>query len=320
MRAILVALGICCVGFASASFDLMLLGDNTTAGAQRVVRYDPVNRVVLGSFGTGFFNGSIQDIAVDMSTNRAYVLDSGGYVRTFDYYTGDLLQMSYVTSNYNQISFDTVSNRVLFSNASGPLSLPAKAYTTTFSTVQNYAPSYGVYGNMARRTDGNYYAYWDLNPGTSSIIVPRMFNVTTGAVSGSGSSSAGVGAMRGTVIGNDNRFYGLHLSGGNLNLYFCNTNSSGIIGGAALMMGLGGTTFDNQDMAWGHGNVGYILDGNEISTYYSGVGIAGTQTLSFATGANIRGMALVIAPEPGEFLALGVGLCGLILRRRKRNS
>lgn len=320
MRAITLALGICCVGLASASFDLMLLGDNTTAGAQRVVRYDPVNRVVLGSFGTGFFNSNIQDIAVDMSANRAYVLDSLGYVRTFDYYTGEFLQMNYVTANYNQITFDSVSGRVLFSSISGPLGLVGKAYTTTFSSAQNYSPNYGVYGNMARRTDGNYYAYWDLNPSTTSFLVPRMFNVTTGVSSGVNSSSVGLGTIRGSLIGNDGRFYGLHLNSGNLNLYYCNTSFSGLVGGAGLMVGLGGTTFDNQDMVWGHGNVGYILDGNEISTYYGGMGIAGTQTLSFATGANIRGMALVIAPEPGQFVALGVGLCGLFLRRRKRDS
>lgn len=320
MRTITIALGICCVGLASASFDLMLLGDNTTGGAQRVVRYDPVNRVVLGSFGTGFLNGNIQDIAVDMSTNQAYVLDNLGTIRVFDYYTGDFLRMAYVSNNYNQISFDSVSNRVLVSNVSGGLGNGARAYSTSLNGVLDFTPETQVYGTLSRRNDGEYYAYWDIIPGAPGILVPRMFDVTTGLASGTASSTAPAGIMRSALIGNDDKFYGLNSNGSSLSLYSCDSTASGLSGNATWIMGLGTTAFTNQKMVWGHGNTAYILDGNIVSSYYSGVGVAGTQTLSFATGTNIRGMALVIAPEPGQFVALGLGLCGLILRRRKRNS
>jgi len=313
---LLFALGL--AGAASASFDLMLLGDNTTAGSQRVVRYDPVNRVVLGSFGTGMINSNIQDIAVDMNTNKAFVLDSVGYMRVFNYYSGELLQMGFVGSSYNQMSYDTVLDRLMLSAYNGVLNLNAKAYSSSLTLLQNYAPNYGVYGTVARRTDGNYYAYWDLNPGTSSTLVPRIFNVSTGVTSGSASSFVGVGQVRGTAIGADSRFYGLQLASGNLALVGCNTNTTGITSTGTTFVNFGATSFDNQDLATGHGNIMYVLDGATITTCYSGSTIAGEQTVTFATGANIRGMALVIAPEPGQYLAFGVGIAGLLIRRKKR--
>lgn len=118
----------------------------------------------------------------------------------------------------------------------------------------------------------------------------------------------------------DNLFLGLAKIGTDLKIYSNLTDPGNFVGGPVSAYDLRAAVGTSYDMANGHGTLIYVLDGNKISAVSMGPVITGlgTQTLSFATAANIRGMAMVVDPEPGTFIALGIGI-GAMIRRRKVN-
>lgn len=317
-----------CSGFASATFDLMLLGDNTNVGASRVVRYDPVNRVVLGGFGDGFINSPITDIAVDQATNRAFVLDSTNIIRSFNYNTGAFLDLISIGTSpsgpYSTLDFDAVSNRLFAGVGGGGNTNLNRVVAGDFSTNLGVAPfATGSFsflaGGTVRRPGGNWVASWS-SEGSSNTISVTQFNGSTFVASGVVTSSINANAgnrARSAIFAADGRFMGLRTFGGNTELLTIGTSATGFVGGITTQQVFTGAAA-NLEMVNGHDELVYMLNGTTITSYHTGYNvIAGTQTLGFASAANIKGMAIVIAPEPGSMIALGAGVLALVKRRKK---
>lgn len=305
---------------AHATFDMMLLGDNTTAGNQRVVRYDPINRVVLGSFGQGFLNDNIVDIAVDQATNRAFVVQDTGGVRVFNYNTGEYLSSFAPNSAYNNISFDSTLGHLIFANGSGGFTNPGRTYNTSGSVVGSMVGNMSTAG-IRHPSGGSFFASWGVNG--ADVVAIRHTNATSAsplATTGAYTFASGNAPVQGLFVGNS--FLGLAKIGTDLRIYSVLTDPGNFVGGPVSALDLGAATGSFYDMANGHGSLIYVQDGNKISTISMSPNVMnlGTQTLSFATSANIRGMAMVVAPEPATLISLGIGIGAMIRKRRTRKS
>lgn len=301
----------------------MLLGDNTTSGSQRIQRYDPVNRVTLGTFGQGLFNQNIQSIAVDSRTTRAYVLDAVGIVRVFNYNTGDFLDAFTTNTTYRSINFDAVSGNLTFGGGFGVGVQSSTIFSTEGAPLVNFANGGDtVYFAPIRRGTDSWFQYWGLNPGFQSVFAARRLDATSGAqLSGSvnGQAVSGGEAVRSSMFFSNGSLGYLRLSAGNLILSGLQAGSNGYIGSTFELANLGASTNENVNMVRGHGEQVYILNGNSLIGYHSGIAVPlGSHTMNFATASNIRGMAIIVAPEPTSLaiISIGFGIAGL-LRRRK---
>ncbi|MBL8048488.1 MAG: hypothetical protein JNJ45_07390 [Chthonomonas sp.] len=302
----------------SASFDLMLLGDNTTAGSQRVMRYDPVSRVALGSFGTGFLNADVTGIATDASTNRAFVLTANGRVTTFNYNTGDYMSTFTISTLYGNIAWDSTSGLLFTGNGGGSGTSPGRGYDSNgVAQVSNT----GSLGTASLRNGASVYRLsWGVNS-VATLVEVQQHALSGGAPTQAVPSAVawtGANVPRAALYSVTNQFLGLTLNAGNLEMWSIPTNSAGTNGSVSLVENFGASTNNNIDMVAGHGPLVYVLNGNQIISYNSTVSLnLGTSTLPFGSATTIGGMAIVLAPEPGGFLAFGVA--ALFLARRKRS-
>ncbi len=303
---------------AYASFDMMLLGDNTTAGAQRVQRYDPINRINLGTFGQGFINSTIQDITVDQANNTAYVLESAGVIKAFNYNSGDYLGGFTVNVLFDSAGFDSNNGRLLIGSGFGGNVTPGRVIDLSGVTLLSLG-GFASYGNPSKKPGENWYGLWTRNAG-STAIVARQYSSTTGANLGSSLDGPllATAIPRNSIFAQDGRFLGLSITSGNLDLYSADSTVSGFSSAPTLLNNFGATTNANVDMVNGHGSLIYILNGTSLIGYDTSFNSTlGTNTLTFATAANIRGMAIVVAPEPGSMIAIGMGIFA-IAKRKKR--
>lgn len=127
--------------------------------------------------------------------------------------------------------------------------------------------------------------------------------------------------MRESVYNAASDFCGVTIRGGNLEYWGLATNGTGFSTGTMNLVRNFGASTGNIAIENGHGSLQYIMNGNTIINYQSsGNFVLGTQTLGFATAANVRGMAVVVAPEPATMAALGLGALALIRRRRQQAS
>ncbi|MCC7103157.1 MAG: PEP-CTERM sorting domain-containing protein [Fimbriimonadaceae bacterium] len=317
MRTLAVSLALVLGSVAFASFDLMLLGDNTTAGAQRVMRYDPVNRVVLGSFGSGFIGGDITSIAVDQVGGRAFVA-TGGLVKVFNYNTGAFLDA--FSSSYGDIEYDAGLNRLTVANGTGSGSDPVRVYDgSTYTELATLTDRY--YSTAAIRRPGtSWYASFGLpaNAATVNAIRNSLAGGSPLPFDAIGPSWSSTNAPRAAIFTNTNQFMGISAdnSTNTTKLWTVDTDTSGFVGGLGVWGSMGAYAA-NANIANGHGSLAYLLMGTNLVTYHTGLQtVLGTQSLGFSS--NIRGMAVVIAPEPGTMIALAAGV-GALLRRRRRS-
>lgn len=309
------------VSFASASFasfDLMLLGDNTVASAGRVVRYDPVNQVVLGSFGSSYINGSVVSIATDPTRNRVFVTTNTSTVSIFNYNSGEYLGGYGIAGAYFQIAYDPTSQILFTGHGEGSGTSPGRGYTDAGVNTINNA---GVYSSTAaiRHPIHGFRTAW---------VMDSIPNVRAGSFALAGGASLALSSVmfawtggegfRASTYSSAGRFVGLNLRAGQLELWGTTYNADGTSATPTLDRSFGASTNSNADLVNGHGSLMYVLNGNQILNYNSASDLVlGAQTLNFASAANIRGMAIVLAPEPGGFL--GLGAAWLFLARRRRS-
>lgn len=318
MKRVCLGLIVAVAANANASFDLMLLGDNTTPGQQRVMRYDPVNRVELGSFGAGFLNDDVVDIAVDKASGRAFVLTSFGSVRAFNYNTGEFLDGFSAGASFDAISFDSSQNRLTFGNGVGGGTSPGFIYdATTFAPLPSLAGRF-ISTAPLRRAGTNWYASFAYMSDSITLGAVRH-SIAGGPPLGSdvvGPAWANFNAPRHAIFTSDQRLMGIssNANANSVNLWTIGTDVNGYTTGVNVGTSLG-VDNSNVHIVNGHGNLAYILMGSTITAYHTGMNSTlGSQTLSFSS--NIRGMAIVLAPEPGTLMAFAFGGFAWIRKRR----
>ncbi len=304
-----------CVASAQASFDLMLLPDQLSGG---IVRYDPVNRIRLGSFATG--NPGNPWHSVNLSNTSGQVYLSGDSTMKFDYSSGTALSsVSYpigvTTSNLNGTRFVEAFGGYYYT------------YDASMGTLGNFQPvlNSSICGlNLA--TDRT------AMMGIDSLgnLVVRVRNDSNGALASQTLATAGnfsnVGAMTlMSQVGSLAIFrYGV-FSGANLNIQTLNVNLTTLSASPSSMALNGFSNTGAVSITRAHD--GFFVIGRDATTptltRIAGVNSSGIVYTSYTTSdirvpTSIWVGANIVAPEPGSMAALGLGLAGL-LKRRKRS-
>lgn len=300
-------------GAAQASFDLMFVVDGATKSVHRV---DPVNGVYLGRVGQGFLNNPLS-VALGPN-NELWVLESNARIRKFNANTGDYLGGWYFTFGVASNAKLRISNNQVFVTSGN---FYASGYLYSFQLNGNQVGSQSYMsltegGNQAQGLAlvGNR-AYVASNQ--SGMSRHLLYDVAANAPYDG--SFVNYSQSFGAAV-NPN-----HLSNTGSNLLMTLGATQGLLLNQSLsaLASFGMTGFTGVGgVAAGHGDLSYIAGmtptGFGLGKYYSNTFDFIAPTTISGTGiTDPRDIAVLIAPEPGSMLALGVGALVLLRRRRQ---
>ena len=312
-----------------ASFELMLL-----PGADgRIYRYDPVNNISLGSYRSG--STAITNIAASTAGLSYGSVSLGSAYYVHEYSTGNASQL---LSGPNQPLTTDISGSTLY--ALTTIGSLVRFDLTTGGTTTTTPLGSGVVWRTGTVLGGRYYA---AGVNGSGNIVLQNINLTTNVVStaitttlpAAGSNRLGkMAAFRNTSYASGEGMFVYQTSGGGFNTLRFNINTDGSFGSSVFQSTLtnfGTANFIPATMA-SHdgfkvvGQDSAVLTNYRINHYSFTTGILTPQTDTFAatggtrTGYELFQPALIVAPEPGTMIALGLGLAGIMRRRTRKPS
>lgn len=302
---------------AFASFELVMVADR---GTKSVHRFDGNTGLYMGQFGNGYLQNPMS-IALDQANNRVFVLDQIGTgngssaatvrVWSFNYNTGEYLnsfspvsgvpytqpQMAYANSQlwighdgtFADLYSDTgnVAGVVNWSGATNPKGLAVDSANSLWAVEGN---------KVYRRTSGGVQSAFTMIGPVSASSPPGQRQLAI-----SGTRALAVGAISFSTFNTAN------LS----TLISANTMATTTVSSYLQLNGAG----------FGHGNIGYVTGVNTGGATGSISRILYNENLvlqTFGSGVLVepRSMAVVVAPEPGSLVAVGLGLVALLRRRR----
>lgn len=303
---------------AFASFELVMVADR---GTKSVHRFDGTTGLYMGQFGNGYLQNPMS-IALDQANNRVFVLDqvgtgsggSGAAVRiwSFNYNTGE-----YLNNFSSPPGFAYVQPQIAYRNSSVWIghdgrfvdllsdsgnSLGSVGWTGASNpkglAVDSVGNLWAVEGNqMYRRTSGGSQTAFTMNGPVGNSSTPGQRQLAI-----SGTRALAVGAISFSTFDTSS------LSASNP----ANAMTSTTVTSYLQLNGAG----------FGHGNIAYITGVNGSGTNGSISRILYNENLvlqTFGSGVLVepRSMAVVVAPEPGSMIALGLGLAAILRRRRR---
>ena len=289
-------------GLSNASFELMLVAD---FNGRKIDRYDATTGTYLGSFGYGYVS-SPTDVEVDQTTGLAYVVDPfSSSIKVFNYNTGEQVR-SWSTGTQNFFITRLSSGNILasmYGNQSSRLYAPSGALIRTMNTSAAHIEGH------AQTSDG---LLWWIDHGGKRLMRGTETSTTpTFAYNHTNPNGQEFISAQGTELASID--FG---SGTNIKMTRFATQS-GIV--------LSETSITTPSVAGeGNGGTGYGHDAmyaalttgsqSRYLTWMRGDGFTFSRPLSATQYA--QGMAIVVAPEPTTFLAIGTGLAALIRRKR----
>ncbi|MBL8059603.1 MAG: PEP-CTERM sorting domain-containing protein [Chthonomonas sp.] len=300
-----------------ASFDLMYLPSISTS---KVLRYDPVNRVSLG----GFVAPGAASVYYGGGQNGAVRLSSGPYA--YNMYSGTNLGFlgSYPNGVANNGQPFIMSGSTLYD-----MNLPTGTLTGGVSLT--------VTGSVlsAQRLSGGKIALFTFNSGAINLAVynsgggllSTTTNILTGATLTSYSSAISIinrngqdvvafslknsaSAFHSLIRGTINPS-GVVATTSSVNLSQFSANYAvGLAPAHAgyYVIGADGTVnTTGRFIAYDNDGAGFSYD----NWTEAGLDLRNAQTSNYSVG-------MVLAPEPGEWLAMSMGVGALLLRRRRK--
>lgn len=315
-----------------ASFDLMLLPGNDG----RIYRYDPVNRLNLGSYLSTSYN---MMIAAD-TDGVSYSGSSGtSSVLAHRYSTGENLgqfsvgsvQRAMLLRSGSLYSLNSTGQVRRYSTANGSLldtvTLPANIVWRTMARIQGNLIAVGT-------NTSNQLSFQNISTADLSLGILLTSTITSTASSALGKADVATNALNGfsTLAFTYLNAGGLYCSQFLLNPsgYMTSTTSSTIaIGGS------GGFNDASDLPAVVAGHSGLYIYGQDATTPttvarlsrldFIGSFLNTTNTTTFTApggswDVNNPGWhpANIVAPEPGSLMACGAGLLALLRRRKPR--
>jgi hypothetical protein len=292
----------------AASYEMITFVDNNS----RVVRYDPVNQLVLGSFGSGYYNGAYGITSVanrsmvwDYNQNRTFVFDTSTGVLQTEISNG----AASVGGTMSELSSGAVVN-LTSTNVS-------TAYSPTGSVLFQlpaWAANAGSYFSVAE-TSTHYYQF------SAPINSMRRFrksdlvndlNWTNANLSG-GTTNWDTTMIR---LNGVNRMVLPNRVGNNVRLLDADS-------GGALGLILPDTT-EIRGVTKGHGDILYFATQNATRTriirYNYVTGFQATVLDVPLASYQIESMSVVLAPEPGSLATLGLAMLYLLRRKETKRS
>lgn len=310
---------LCLVGVvaatADASFEMMLIGEVSASGS-RVMRYDPESRINLGSFGLGRIPGDVRDVAVDKASNECFVLSTGGAVTRFNYNTGEYLGAVPVSNLYSSINYSAARNGFLvggygLANVSPSRFFDRNSVTSSFSA--------GGFSTSAPYEAGTVTVLGASTLAASPIIATGVQPTLALSTAFTSTLPTGYTNSYSEFVHSGSRLLGAYVTptgfvaATRFNMVGASLISAGDFG---FNFGLPGARFS---MAMGHGNLMYALNGDTISAVDLTINtLMGSWTVTGPAAGTLRGMAIVIAPEPSSMVALSGLVLGAVARRRRK--
>lgn len=307
---------------AFASFEMMLL--STDDG---IMRYDPVNRVRLGTFAVGQFH---EDVAID-PTNVGQCLTVTPYgINRYDYnsgqYLGGFSLPSLISNQEIRIHVMTNGNLLMVNEFLGDLNPEARIYSPTGALITTIAttgvvfdaiqgPTGGIHV-LTRRARGNNWDYVVQNFASSGTGLSSSTTLITNE--SEDEAAATLGVIGSQLFSNAGRGSGKFLT---MRFNPSATTATQILSTNQVVP----PGFTNW--VGGHNGSGWMVKSTYNSTtqrhfnavygYLPSLPFVNLDhTMAYDTGA-VYASAIVVAPEPGTMIALGIGLAA-IARRKKR--
>lgn len=289
----------------ASSFELLHMYDRAN---NRIVRYDPINRIMLGTYGQGYAQDAY---SLSVKSDVAMLWDFGGSeVHTFSASTGVPIQR-FGVDNGSGISSEISAgiahynigtrNATLYSTTGAVLgTLSAAGSATGYSSVFENSTHYFLYNAQTttmrrfRKSDLALDLSWN-NPNLFNTFL--QWDVTTATRAGQFQM---VLADR-----NSNRISFVNALNGGAQTY--NLTNVSVING----------------LATGHANWVYAAvtttnSRTQILRINPNTGQATVVLDEPLAAYTIESMSIVIAPEPGTLVALGAGALVLLRRRKKQ--
>lgn len=305
---------------AQASFEMLLMGDNT-GNNFKVTRYDPVTRMSLGSFGLGIINHAVRDVAVDQSTNRAFVLSAGGRINAFNYNTGEWLGAgTNNSSGHNSIAYNSGSNTLTFGEGNGSGvsgGFQVLNANTLAPTGLGFPSTFVSTAPLQRPGTTNYFmhtlaSFGGFNPST------RVWDANGNLLDSQFGPNAwdGANGVRDSVF-SGNFMYGLVTNGtGTLDTLVSSSVTNTTMSLPSVVESFASSGTATRSIAVGHNGLLWVKVGTQLRSYHPVNGFSAANTLP-GSMSDLTGMAIVVAPEPTSMFALGLGALTLLRRRRR---
>lgn len=310
--------GLSLTSAARASFELVMVADY---GTKSIHRFDGSTGVYLGSFGGGFLI-SPDSLAIDSETGIAYVGDSAlSRVRGFNYNTGVLVSdFTYSSAGiFQTMGRGTDGSLYLGYNVGGYNRFPLGSSVGITVNIQNInGGNASGMGSVAHRSGRQILATYKSDATPNAALQISTGSGLVAYKSAEITNIGGWGARSQLAMQGDR---GIWMSS-NRTLQNFTTNATG----SSIAFGTSYALTDYlvntvNGVGFGHGDAVYVAGRNSGNTS----GVIGryvygnsTQLSSFGSGIlQTPGMVqVVVAPEPGSMIALGLGLAGIVGRRR----
>lgn len=307
-----IALGLVSTSF--ASFDLMLLP--STDG--KIYRFDPVNKVHLGSFGSG---SQINATAINPTNGQLVAIRDGIATIGYNPHTGETLWGANGGGTANWMGYNSANNR--FDILVGSRFLDQIASNTygygppisTTGTLQNYLR----YDNGAGLAIGMEYISGTMTYRRwTNGSTPQDQNTVSMASVTMVSNLVEYGSTTQVVLGSGSTFSFMNVN--NPTTAFANVSATNMLGGGLTGFDAAGRVY----LVKSHTGF-YALGKDSASTnwkMFDLLSLGGGNW--YNAGGYITNVAytgalpsIILAPEPGTMAAVGLGLAA-ILKRRKR--
>jgi hypothetical protein len=304
MKYVALSLAVSFAAIGHASFEMMLIADNTNGV---IHRYDPVNRVYLGSFGQGSLL-PVFSMALDQTNGRVFVKQNN-FLTAFNYATGEAL-FSAVTEN-GVIAYRENFGDLITGTSSGltrsTVTLTGIGASNTFAASAPSYPELTTDGSnvfLANPANGTFVKYSGSSTATTTEVSPADANLAGDTIPSMMTSQSG--AFHFALSATERRYY---VTSSTVN---------------SVRAGSISTLTTTREITRGHGEYGYYL-----GTTATGFGIQkffenGNNYQNFTQVAlpsqigSINSAVTVVAPEPGSMIALGIGVAALLRNRKNK--
>jgi hypothetical protein len=304
MKFVALSLAVSFAAIGHTSFEMMLIADNTNGV---IHRYDPVNRVYLGSFGQGSLL-PVTSMALDQTNGRVFVKQNT-FLTAFNYATGEALFST--NTSVGAIAYRENFGDLITSSSSGlmrqTVSMSGFSISSVYLSSSPALTQITTDGSsifIANPANGTFVKYSGSSTATTTEVSPANASLAGDTIGGMMTSQSG--AFHFALSATDRRYF---TTTSTVNSVF-NGSTSTLTTTTAITRGHGEYGYLLGATATGFGIQKFFENGNNFQNFPQ-------VALPSQIGA-INSAVTVVAPEPGSMIALGVGVAALLRKRKNK--